>query len=329
MYPRAMPRSEELSVRAGDVTLAATLALPDVESDDATRRYPNVLLLPSWLPRNRDGDYDTIGHPGWFALRPDDAQPGLLARLAEALATLGVASLRADPRGCGASEGDWEEATLFAKIDDARDLLAAMRGRQELDLRRSGIVGHGEGAGIALAVAIGDPVVSALTLIGASARSWRETLRRAAATRGRAGSEHEHPIVAAIDRWSEDLLERAERREERLTVPLRGGGSATLALAPIEQAIHTPSLALATMLHRSVTLVHGGSDTWSDPDEIALLATSLTAGGNAPDTRLLPGVGHDLAEARDEVIGEVAADLASRLLPRELPPVLLAIEEMG
>ena len=325
-----MPRFEELSVRAGDVTLGATLTLPDAEAPDGVGgRYPNVLLLPSWLPRNRDGDYDASGHPGWFAPSPGGAPPGLLARLARALAALGVASLRADPRGCGTSEGSWEEATLFAKIDDARDLLGAMRGRPDLDLRRSGIVGHGEGAGIALAVAIGDPAVSALTLVGASARSWRETIRHAAATRGRNGTEHEHSIVAALDRWSEDLIERAERREGHLTLPLRGGGSAALALAPFEQAIHTPPLALATMLHRSVALVHGGTDSWSDRDEMVLLATALTDAGNAPEGRLLPGAGHDLAEASDVVIGEVAVDLANRLLPMELSPVLLAIEEMG
>jgi alpha-beta hydrolase superfamily lysophospholipase len=324
-----VPRSKDIDIRAGAIQLGATLVLPDADAPAGGGRFPNVLLLPSWLPRDRDGDYDTRGHPGWFAPRADDGRTGLLARLATALATVGVASLRADPRGCGSSEGAWEEATLFAKIDDARDLLAAMRGRAELDLRRSGIVGHGEGAGIALAVAIGDPAVSALTLIGASARSWRDTLRRASAVRAREGAEHEHPIVAATDRWSEDLIERAERREGQLTLPLRGGGTAKLALAPFEQAIHTPPLALATMLHRSVALVHGGSDRWSDPDEMALLAGALAEAGNAPESRLLPGVGHDLAEASDAVIGELAGDLASRLLPRELPPVLLAIEEMG
>jgi hypothetical protein len=324
-----MPRSEELRVRAGDATLAATLLLPDEPAPDgANGRYPNVLLLPSWLPRDRDGAYDRIGHPGWFS-RGTASAHGLLRRLAEALATRGVASLRADPRGCGASEGAWEDVTLFAKIDDARDLLAAMRGRSELDLRRSGIVGHGEGAGIALAVAIGDPAVSALTLVGAAARSWRETLRRAAATRGREGTEHDHPIVAAIDRWSEDLIERAERREASLTLPLRSGGSATLALAPFEQEIRTPSLALATMLHRSVSLVHGAADAWSDPEESTLLAAALAGAGNEPRTRLVAGAGHDLAEASDQLIGEIAADLAERLLPRDLPPVLLAIEEMG
>lgn len=324
-----MPRSEELNVRAGDATLAATLLVPEEPAPD-DGRYPNVLLLPSWLPRDRDGGYDRVGHPAWFAPATEsEAQPGLLARLAEALANRGVASLRADPRGCARSEGAWEEVTLFARIDDARDLLAAMRGRRELDLRRSGIVGHGEGAGIALAVAIGDPAVSALTLIGAAARSWRETLRRAAATRGREGTEHEHPIVAAIDRWAEELIERAERHEASVTLPLRGGESVTLALAAFEQAIHTPPLALATMLHRSVTLVHGGSDSWSDPDESALLLAALVEAGGDPRSWPIPGAGHDLAEASDEVIGELADDLASRLLPRELPPVLLAIEEMG
>jgi len=322
-----MPRAEELRIRAGDATLAATLLLPDDSA--AGGRHPNVLLLPSWLPRDRDGNYDRIGHTGWFAADARGAQAGLLRRLAEALADRGVASLRADPRGCGESDGDWEEVTLFAKIDDARDLLAAMRSRSELDLRRSGIVGHGEGAGIALAVAIGDPAISALTLIGASARSWRETLRRAAAARGREDAEHDHPIVAAIDRWSEDLIERAERQEANMRLPLPGGGAVTLALAPIEQAIHTPPLALATMLHRSVALIHGAADTWSDPDESALLEAALRAADEEPTSRVVPGAGHDLAEASDEVIAEVAADLAGRLLPRELPPVLLAIEEMG
>jgi hypothetical protein len=36
-----------------------------------------------------------------------------------------------------------------------------------------------------------------------------------------------------------------------------------------------------------------------------------------------------LAEASEAVIATVADDLASRLLPTDLPPVLVAIEEMG
>lgn len=323
-----MPRTEELRVRAGEATLAGTLTLPDQPPPpDRRSRYPNALLLPSWLPRDRDGAYDRAGHPTWFA--PGPMSPGLLARLADALAAHGVATLRCDPRGSGASDGAWESTTLFTRIDDARDQLAAMRSHGALDLRRTGIVGHGEGATLALSVAIGDPAVSALTLIGAAALSQRDVLRRGVAERARTGTDRQHPIVAALDRWSEDLVERAERREASVRVRVIGDESVELELAALEQAIHTPNLALVTMLHRSVALVHGELDAWSAPDESELLLVALREAGNQPTLRVVPGAGHDLVEAGAPLIDELAADLAGRLQPRELPPVLAAIEEMG
>jgi predicted esterase len=83
------------------------------------------------------------------------------------------------------------------------------------------------------------------------------------------------------------------------------------------------------MLHRPVALVHGAEDAWSDPDESALLEAVLIEGGNRPSRQVVPESGHDLGQASDELIGEIASDLASRLTPVELPPVLVAIEEMG
>jgi alpha-beta hydrolase superfamily lysophospholipase len=324
-----MARLEELRVTAGDATLAGTLTLPD-EPPPADRRgrYPNVLLLPSWLPRNRDGSWDRAGHPTWFASAPDPApRPGLLARLAAALAGLGVASLRCDPRGCGASDGAWEEVGLFTRIDDARDQLAAMRSHGSLDLRRTGLVGHGEGALLAMSVAIGDPAVGALTLIGPSARPWQDVLRRGAAARARHGTDLEHPIVAALGRWSDEMLERAARTQRHLDLVLAGTDRVRLSLAGVEQAMRTPPLALATMLHRPATIAHGADDRWSHPDDSRLLADALAAGGETPRRDLLAGAGHDLAEADDATIAGLAADLAARLVPRDLPPVLLAIEE--
>jgi pimeloyl-ACP methyl ester carboxylesterase len=322
-----MARVEELSVHADDDMLSGTLTLPDAPPAAAATRYPNALLLPSWLPRDRDGAWDRAGHPAWFAPAASD-QRGLLARLAEALADRGVASLRVDPRGCGASDGAWERVALFTRIDDARDMLSAIRGHPRLDLRRTGIVGHGEGAGVALSVAIGDPAVSALTLIGPSARSWRDVLRRGVGERSRTGTDRQHPVVAALDRWSEEIVERAERREGRFPMWIRGVGLIELELAAMEQAIHTPPLALATMLHRSVALVHGGADAWADPDESVLLEGALTQAGNAPVRQVVERAGHDLSEAGDDVIEQMAADLAARIQAVELPPVLVAIEEM-
>lgn len=318
-----MPRSDGLRFRAGDLSLAATLTLPDGEG-----RLPWVLLVPSWLPRNRDGAWDRERHAAWFAPVAGQGSPGLLARLADALARFGVASLRYDPRGCGESDGDWEGSDLFSRIDDARDAIGAMRSRRELDLRRTAIVGHGEGAVIALSVAIGDPAIGAVGLIGAPARSFRDVLRRGAAVRSRTGTDREHPVVAGLDRSVEELIERAERREATATVEV-GDDRTTLALAAWEQAFHTPALALATMLHRNVVLAHGSSDAWADPDESSLLSAALAEAGNQPTLQVMEGAGHDLAEADDGRIAAVAEALVARMEPRELPPVLVAIEEMG
>jgi len=331
VYPRRVPRSVETPFRAGDLTLAGELLLPDLPPPpDRRGRYPWTLLLASWLPRDRDGVLDDGGHPAWFGSGPmAPTRPGLLRRLAEALAVEGVASFRYDARGCGRSAGDWEASDLFARIDDARDALGAMRGRPELDLSRTGIAGHGEGAALALSVAIADPAVGALTLIGPAARSGRDGLRRAVATRGRTGADRQHPLVAALDRASEELIERVARHERVMALRLADGrGTVSLNLAAWEQAFGTPPMALATMLHRSVSLVHGELDAWSDADESRLLEAILRSAGNDPSLRVVPGAGHDLAEADDPTVGEIARDLAVRLEPRALPPVLVALEGM-
>ena len=321
-YHRGVIDREELRFRAGDAALAATLTLPVSEA-----RVPWALLVPSWLPRERDGGWDRGGHPGWFAPGTGLAD-GLLGRLADALADRGVATLRYDPRGCGESDGSWESAGFFTRIDDARDAIGAMRSRPELDLRRTAIVGHGEGAGIAISVAIGDPAIGAVGLVGAPARSLRTVLRRGASERERRGIDRQHPLVAALDGRLDELIERADRGEREMTLELESG-PVTLDLAGWDQAFHTPSIALATMLHRNVVLLHGADDAWVDPEEARLLAAVLAEAGNEPSLTLVERAGHDLAEADDAQIGAFADALVARMEPRELPPVLVAIEEMG
>jgi hypothetical protein len=319
-----MPRSDEIRVRAGEITLDATLSLPDGDTDG---RLPWVLLVPSWLPRGRDGSWDRAGHAAWFAPAAGPPQPGPLERIADALAARGVASLRYDPRGCAESGGDWAASSLFTRIDDARDAIGAMRSRRELDLRRTAIVGHGEGAVVAISLAIGDPAIGAVGLVGPPARSLRDVLRRGAAERGRTGVDREHPFVAALDVAAEELIERALRREPEIELRV-AGESVRISLAAWEQAFHTPALALATMLHRHVVIAHGSRDAWAHPDESRLLGAVLAEAGNEPVLQPVDGAGHDLAEAADDRIAAFADALIAGMEPRELPPVLVAIEEM-
>ena len=329
-----MPRPEPVQFRAGELTLAGTLTLPDTEPPAPRGRYPNVLLLSSYFPRDRDGRLDSSRHPEWFsppaAVEGHEAsRSGPLARFAAALAAHGVASLRYDKRGCGASEGSWAASDWFSIVDDARDALAYLRSRRDADLSRTGILGHGEGAAVALSVAIGDPAIGALTLVAPPARSFRDILRRQVAGRSREPVPA-HPFLAAIDRWSEDVIERADRFEDAFELPMPPPAAPVpLNLAGWHQAFQTSGLALGTMLHRSVALVHGDADTFVAPDETRLLQRVLGDAGNDVPVRLLRGAGHELTEVGDEVIDALAAGLAARLLPRQLPPVLVAIEEMG
>jgi predicted esterase len=203
-----------------------------------------------------------------------------------------------------------------------------MRSRRELDLRRTAILGHGEGAGIAISVAIGDPAIGAVALVGPPARSLRDVLRRGVAKRERTGADREHPIVAALDAEAELLIERADRREEAMAIRI-GDEGRRLRLAAWEQGFHTPSLALATMLHRNVIIAHGSADAWADADEAELLDAALRAGGNDPLLLEIDGAGHDLGGADDAHMDALARALGDRMEPRELPPVLVAIEEMG
>jgi pimeloyl-ACP methyl ester carboxylesterase len=313
-------RSEDLRFRAGDASLAGTLTLPEGDG-----RLPWALLVPTWLPRNRDDAWDRERHPNWYAPMSTDAPAGLFARLADALARQGVASLRYDPRGCGESDGTWTQTDLFTRIDDARDAIGAMRSRPELDLRRCAIVGHGEGAVVAASVAIADPAIGAVGFIGPSARSMRDVLRRGAAERSRSGADREHPAVAALDRCVEEIIERAERREPSMALQI-GEEVVDLRLAAWEQAFHTPVLALVTMLHRNVVIAHGTADAWADIGESRLLDATLRDGGNEPVLLEIPGSGHDL---QGSDMREFADALAARIEPRELPPVLVAIEQMG
>lgn len=319
----SVPALDDLRFRAGDLTLAATLTLPDAPGPG---RLPWALLVPSWLPRDRNGGWDRVRHAAWFGA--GRIRPGLLGRLAHALAVKGVATLRYDPRGCGESDGSWESSDLFTRIDDARDAIGAMRSRRELDLRRTAIVGHGEGTVIALSVAIADPAIGAVGLVGPSARSFRDVLRRGAAHRERTGQDREHPAVAALDRVSEELIERVERHEQELSLPI-GGHEVSLALSGWEQGFRTPPLALATMLHRSVVIAHGTEDGWADADEARILADVFRDAGNDPVLQLIEGGDHDLSGSPDGALDAFVDALASRMEPRELPPVLVAIEEMG
>lgn len=61
--------------------------------------------------------------------------------------------LRLDDRGVGRSEGHTSQTTPVQRAGDVQAALNYLRTRPEVDMLRLGLIGHGEGAGVALLVA--------------------------------------------------------------------------------------------------------------------------------------------------------------------------------
>ena len=138
--------------------LAGTLTLPPV------RPRATMLILPGSGPTDRDGN-----NPMGVAARP-------YAKLAEALAARGIATVRIDKRGMFGSKaaGNPNAATIGLYAKDTAAWVAATR--KATGARCVWLAGHSEGGLIALASA-GQPGVCGLVLIAAPGRPLSTIIR--------------------------------------------------------------------------------------------------------------------------------------------------------
>ena len=140
---------EERAVVAidGSTTLVGSLTLPASPTPLAAvqPRVPGVLLIGGSGPQDRDGArVELSGYAPW-------------RELSESLAAAGMAVLRLDDRGTGESGGRFAGATTD---DFARDVAAAvrwLRAQPAIDRARIALVGHSEGAVVALLAARARP----------------------------------------------------------------------------------------------------------------------------------------------------------------------------
>ena len=115
------------------IRLAGTLSLPNKEGS-----FPAVILISGSGPQNRDEEI--LGHKPFLVL-------------ADYLTKKGIAVLRYDDRGVGASTGDFKTATTFDFADDAEAALAYLQTRKEINQKKLGLLGHSEGGIVAPLVA--------------------------------------------------------------------------------------------------------------------------------------------------------------------------------
>jgi fermentation-respiration switch protein FrsA (DUF1100 family) len=115
--------------KSAGISLAATLTLPNQAG-----KLPAVVLVSGSGPQDRNEEL--LGHKPFLVL-------------ADYLTRQGIAVLRYDDRGVGASTGDHNAATSADFAQDALAAVAYLKTRPEIDLRKIGIAGHSEGGMIA------------------------------------------------------------------------------------------------------------------------------------------------------------------------------------
>jgi dienelactone hydrolase len=127
------------------VRLAGTLTLPP-----GAGPFPAVVLVAGSGPNTRN---EPIFDHQIFQV------------LADHLTRHGIAVLRYDKRGVGASTGDYAKATTMDFADDAQAAVAYLAGRPEIDPRHIGLIGHSEGGLIVPIVAARDPGVAFIVMM--------------------------------------------------------------------------------------------------------------------------------------------------------------------
>ncbi len=141
-------------------TLAGTLTLPKQRSG----RVAGVITISGSGPQERDEALPIV--PGYRPFR----------QIADTLGRRGVAVLRLDDRGSGASTGNFATATTADLATDVNTALAWLRARPEIDPARIFLLGHSEGAVIAPMIAADDKALAGIVLLSGPSWTGKRTL---------------------------------------------------------------------------------------------------------------------------------------------------------
>ncbi len=146
--------AEEVSFKGpGGITLGGTLTKPL----NVRGPLPAVVTITGSGQQDRDEYIPLAG-----GIR-------LFRQVADTLSRVGIAVLRLDDRGFGASTGNFSTSTTLDFADDIRAALAYLRSRPDVDGDRLALVGHSEGGIIAPMVAASDPKLRAIAIMAGPA----------------------------------------------------------------------------------------------------------------------------------------------------------------
>ncbi|HET9713205.1 MAG TPA: alpha/beta fold hydrolase [Pyrinomonadaceae bacterium] len=275
--------AEEVVVKttAGHM-LAGTLTLPK----DASRTKPvsAIVTVTGSGPQDRD---ENIGLQGFRPFR----------QLADSLGRRGIAVLRMDDRGTGASGGTFKGSTSADFAEDVRAGLAYLRTRPEIRADSLAVLGHSEGAIIAPMVAEKEPTLRAIVLLAGIAQPGRTALHF------QLKNQIEHNSKLTPEMRDSQIAEIPNRIDALIAADPWMKFFLTYDPAPTMRRGKTPVLILT-----------GSRDQQAVPEQVALQEAAFKEGGNKDVTaRVLPDLNHLFVQDTDGFPGNYA----------KLPPPLM------
>lgn len=176
----AIPGEETVNIPGAGFNLAASVAKPA----QAKSPLPAIVIVGGVTVPDRDGVVNGVP---------------VLGQLAATLVDAGFLVVRYDRRGVGQSGGRAETATIGDYAEDVRAVVRWLdRERDDVDDRRIAVVGHSEGAWVALRAAERDDRIRAVALLEAGATTGAalilEQQRRALERAGAPADEQRQKI---------------------------------------------------------------------------------------------------------------------------------------
>jgi pimeloyl-ACP methyl ester carboxylesterase len=193
----------------GQATLLGTLTLPRGDGPFA------AAVLVGEGPGDRDAT--TAGHKPFLVL-------------ADLLTRKGIVVLRYDKRGTAQSNGNSERATMEDLTGDAAAALSYLKARKEVDPKRTGMIGLGEGGILALRVAARVDDLDWLMLLAAPATRGEQTLLR------------QSELMARTSGLPEEQIERSQQFDRAAYAAVREEKTASALEARLNALIETSGL---------------------------------------------------------------------------------------
>ena len=253
--------AEEVVVRtpAGHA-LGGTLTRPR----GAAGRVPAVVTITGSGAQDRD-EYISLVPGGWRLFR----------QIADTLGRRGIAVLRLDDRGVGASGGD-VNGTSADFADDIRAAVAYLRARPDIDPARIALLGHSEGGMIAPMVARTDPRLAGVVLMAGPAYTGRQII-----------DYQLRNVIAG------DPAIPAEKRDSLIAASKAQFDSTSAKGAWMRFFLDYDPIPTARALTQPVLIAQGATDQQVRAEEATTLEAAIRAGGNGNvTTRIFPDRNH-------------------------------------